>query len=160
MQDNFIHSEEYIFTTEAHPLHIAAVQAGGFDKLHKNLNRSSTAVSKEHTVQSAELSSAAVTGKTVTSVTASNGTISTVYTSGNVCGPVAVTPVQYYTNSSSISSTASDGAVQDVAVQDVAVVAVPRDPRYAAICARRDALYMVSVTLLLSYCQTTISTMN
>eukprot|EP00953_Heterococcus_sp_UTEX-ZZ885_P027877 14911-Heterococcus_DN1.PRE.2 len=147
MQDNFIHSEEYIFTTEAHPLHIAAVQAGGFDMLHKNLKSSSTAVTKVHTVQSAELSSAAVTGKTVTSVTASNGTISTVYTSDNVCGPVAVTPVQYYTNSS--SSTSGSAARGDSVVQDVAVVAVPRDPRYAATCARRDALYMVVAHLLL-----------
>jgi hypothetical protein len=143
-QDNFIHSEEYIFTTEAHPLHIAAVQAGGFDKLHKNLKSSSTAVTKVHTVQSAELS-AAVTGETATTITASNGTVSTVYTGDNVCGPVAVTPVQYYSNSSisAASSTASGGVVQDVAV-----VAVPRDPRYAATCARRDAIYMVSGTPL------------
>jgi hypothetical protein len=98
----------------------------------------------QHTATSAEHNVAAVTGETAATVTAGNVNISTVYTSDNVCGPVAVTPVLYYTNSSSSSGTESDGAVQDVAV-----VAVARDPRYAATCARRDALYMVSGLLLL-----------
>jgi hypothetical protein len=118
IQDNFIHNEEYIFTTEAHPLHIAAVQAGGFDKLHKNLKHSAAA-STQHTARKAEQQTATVTGATA-SVTARKSTSSgAVYSSDNVCGPVAVTLV----------------------VQDVAVVA---DDRYAATCVRRDALYMVS----------------
>eukprot|EP00611_Tribonema_gayanum_P028121 TRINITY_DN712_c0_g2_i3.p1 TRINITY_DN712_c0_g2~~TRINITY_DN712_c0_g2_i3.p1 ORF type:complete len:309 (+),score=39.34 TRINITY_DN712_c0_g2_i3:122-928(+) len=29
-EDNFIHKDDYVFTTEAHPLHIAAIRAGGF----------------------------------------------------------------------------------------------------------------------------------
>ncbi|KAG5192690.1 hypothetical protein JKP88DRAFT_261708 [Tribonema minus] len=29
-EDNFIHKDAYVFTTEAHPLHIGAIRAGGF----------------------------------------------------------------------------------------------------------------------------------